>query len=105
MDLGLKGKGVIVTGASKDIGRAIALDFAAEAANVAICARGQDALEKTVEMAQGCELARHPRQSSQTTLPLVTRMFLQGLVVFVVCGTPDECFGQAIAAKAAGARW
>jgi 3-oxoacyl-[acyl-carrier protein] reductase len=48
MDLGLKGKGVIVTGASRGIGRAIALGFAAEGANVAICARGQDALEKTV---------------------------------------------------------
>ena len=41
MDLGLQGKGVIVTGASKGIGRAIALEFAREGANVAICARGQ----------------------------------------------------------------
>lgn len=45
MDLGLKGKGVIVTGASRGIGRAIALEFAGEGANVAICARGGDALE------------------------------------------------------------
>ncbi len=36
MDLRLNGKGVIVTGASKGIGRAIALGFAAEGANVAI---------------------------------------------------------------------
>ena len=47
MDLGLKGKGVIVTGASKGIGRAIALEFAREGAHVAICARGAEALEKT----------------------------------------------------------
>ena len=47
MDLGLKGKGVIVTGASKGIGRAIALEFAREGANVAICARGAEALEDT----------------------------------------------------------
>jgi len=47
MELGLKGKGVIVTGASKGIGRAIAHAFAAEGANVAICARGAEALEKT----------------------------------------------------------
>jgi 3-oxoacyl-[acyl-carrier protein] reductase len=47
MDLGLRGKGVIVTGASNGIGRAIALAFAEEEANVAICARGNDALEKT----------------------------------------------------------
>lgn len=47
MDLGLKGKGVIVTGASKGIGRAIALEFAREGANVAICARGAEALADT----------------------------------------------------------
>jgi len=47
MELGLKGKGVIITGGSKGIGRATALEFAREGANVAICARGADALEKT----------------------------------------------------------
>ncbi len=47
MDLGLKGKGVIVTGASRGIGRATALEFACEGANLAICARGLDALEET----------------------------------------------------------
>ncbi|MEQ8660178.1 MAG: SDR family oxidoreductase [Gammaproteobacteria bacterium] len=54
MDLGLKGKGVIVTGASRGIGRSIALEFAAEGANLAICARGGDALE-----AVRAELAAH----------------------------------------------
>ncbi len=49
MDLNLKGKGVIVTGASKGIGRSIALGFAREGANLAICARGEDALSKTAE--------------------------------------------------------
>jgi 3-oxoacyl-[acyl-carrier protein] reductase len=44
MDLGLRGKGVVVTGASKGIGRAIALGLAREGANLAICARGPDAL-------------------------------------------------------------
>ena len=45
MDLGLKHKGVIVTGASKGIGFAIAEAFAREGANVSICARSQGPLD------------------------------------------------------------
>ena len=52
MDLGLAGKNVIVTGASRGIGRATALQFAKEGANVAICARGLEALEKTEQELQ-----------------------------------------------------
>ncbi|MFT4560506.1 MAG: 3-oxoacyl-[acyl-carrier protein] reductase [Gammaproteobacteria bacterium] len=47
MDLGLVGKNAIITGSSRGIGRATALEFAAEGANVAICARGQEALDST----------------------------------------------------------
>jgi 3-oxoacyl-[acyl-carrier protein] reductase len=47
MDLQLKGKNAIVTGGSKGIGRSIALNLAQEGANVAICARGEEALKKT----------------------------------------------------------
>jgi NAD(P)-dependent dehydrogenase (short-subunit alcohol dehydrogenase family) len=46
MDLGLKGKRVIVTGASRGIGRAIAAAFAAEGASLAICARGQTGVDE-----------------------------------------------------------
>ena len=54
MDLGLKDKGVIVTGGSKGIGLAIAEGFAREGARVSICSRGAGALEaiasiKTIE--------------------------------------------------------
>src|SRR4051812_11654833 len=49
MDLGLKGKSVLVTGSSKGIGRAIAELFADEGANVAICARNADEVAKAVK--------------------------------------------------------
>ena len=49
MDLGLAGKNVVVTGASKGIGRATALAFADEGANVAICARSAGPLEEAVK--------------------------------------------------------
>ena len=48
MDLGLKGKSVLVTGGSKGIGLAIAELFADEGANVAICARNADDVAKAV---------------------------------------------------------
>ena len=47
MDLGLAGKNVFVTGGSKGIGKQIALGFASEGANVALCARNEGPLRET----------------------------------------------------------
>ncbi|WP_024506532.1 SDR family NAD(P)-dependent oxidoreductase [Bradyrhizobium sp. ARR65] len=49
MDLRLKGMSVLVTGGSKGIGLAIAELFADEGANVAICARSAEGVDKAVE--------------------------------------------------------
>ena len=54
MTFDFKGRRVVVTGASRGIGRAIALEFAAAGAAVSICARGADKLEATRQ-----EIARH----------------------------------------------
>ena len=53
MDLHLAGKKVVVTGASKGIGLAIANEFAKEGASVSICARGRDSLESARELIAG----------------------------------------------------
>lgn len=47
MNLGLKGKNAIITGASKGIGKSIAMKLAEEGVNVAICARGKKSLQAT----------------------------------------------------------
>jgi hypothetical protein len=44
----LKGKTAVTTGASKGIGRATAVLFAEEGANVVLTARGQEALDQAV---------------------------------------------------------
>ena len=69
MDLGLRDKVAIVGGASKGIGRAIAMGLAAEGCQVAICARRQADLEATAEeirrdsgaqvLAVVCDMARY----------------------------------------------
>jgi 3-oxoacyl-[acyl-carrier protein] reductase len=47
MDLGLKGRVAVVTAASKGLGRASAIELAREGADLAICARGEEALRAT----------------------------------------------------------
>ena len=56
MDMGIKGKRVLITGASKGIGRVIARAFAAEGAAVVMVARSGDLLAELVEEIGGADL-------------------------------------------------
>ena len=48
MDLGLTGRVAMITGASRGIGKAIALGLAAEGCRLSLCARGREDLGETV---------------------------------------------------------
>jgi len=62
MDLGLKDKVAIVTGASRGLGQAIALGLAQEGCRLVVCARGADALQEAAEgfVAAGAEVLALP---------------------------------------------
>ena len=69
MDTGLKGKTVVITGASRNMGSLAAVAFAREGANLAICARAKIAeLEQVAEearasgvkvIARACDVSDH----------------------------------------------
>jgi NAD(P)-dependent dehydrogenase (short-subunit alcohol dehydrogenase family) len=60
MDLNLKGRKVLITGAGDGIGRALALAFAAEGAHVAGCARSESRLASLQAEAEGSGHFFHP---------------------------------------------
>lgn len=64
MEFGLRGRKAIVTGGSRGIGKAIALELAREGVDVAIVARGQEKLTATAR-----ELAA---ETGQRIVPIVT---------------------------------
>ncbi len=75
MDLGLNGKTALVTGGSRGLGRHIALALANEGCNVAICARGADALEQTVAELQAVGVRAVGVQADVTLQADASRLF------------------------------
>jgi 3-oxoacyl-[acyl-carrier protein] reductase len=53
VDLGIKGRKALVTGGANGIGRAIAVDLAAEGVQVVITSRSQEAIDKTLALMGG----------------------------------------------------
>jgi len=69
MELGLKGKTVLVTGGSKGIGRATARAMAAEGARVMICSRSAPALEEAADA-----IRRETRQAVEIVAADLSRL-------------------------------
>ena len=69
MDLGLKGRNALVTGASKGIGKAIARGLADEGVNLVLLARGVEELERAaaeIRKATGVRVVTVPTDMRDT---------------------------------------
>lgn len=71
MDLGISGRTAVVTAASKGLGRGAALALAQEGARLTICARGQEALNRTASelQAAGAEVLALTADMSDPSTP------------------------------------
>jgi 3-oxoacyl-[acyl-carrier protein] reductase len=74
MDLGIKGRVALITGASDGMGRGIALAFAREGVHLALCARSEDALEQVADEARKCGVTVFTRAVDVTDAAQVTAM-------------------------------
>ncbi len=75
MDLGLNGKVAIVTAGSKGIGKAVAEELAREGANVSICARGKENLERAAD-----EIREHGTEVLSVPADVTSVEDVQGVV-------------------------
>jgi 3-oxoacyl-[acyl-carrier protein] reductase len=83
MDSGLKGKVVLITGATRNHGKATALAFAAEGANLLICTRkSMDLLEETARLAAEQGIKVLAKQCDVTVEAQVSDLVRSGLAEF-----------------------
>src|SRR5437870_5605544 len=74
MDLGLRGKVVVITGSSRGIGRATAIAFGSEGARVVLSARGAEALDEAASAVREAGGEALPVQVDVTTDEGVERL-------------------------------
>ena len=82
MDLELRGKVALITGASRGIGRSIALALAGEGCDIALVARGADALEQAAAAVRALGVRADAIVADITTAADVTRMVEQAAAQF-----------------------
>jgi 3-oxoacyl-[acyl-carrier protein] reductase len=83
MDTGLKDKVVLITGATRNHGKATALAFAAEGANLLICTRkSMDLLEETAHLASNLGIRVSAKQCDVTVEAQVRELVQSGLTEF-----------------------
>ncbi|HUR36961.1 MAG TPA: SDR family oxidoreductase [Terriglobales bacterium] len=101
MDSGLKNKTVLVCGASQGIGRAAAQAFAAEGANVAICARTEKTLQSaaaSIRTATGFEVTPYvtdvssPDSVSELVQSVIKKFGRVDVCVANAAGPPPRTF-------------
>ena len=83
MDFGLQGKTVLITGATRNHGRASALAFAEEGSNLLLCTRqSMDLLEETAQMVSGSGVKVVTAQCDVTDEEQVNSLIQKGLSEF-----------------------
>jgi 3-oxoacyl-[acyl-carrier protein] reductase len=93
MDLGLKGRGVIVAASSQGIGRAAAESFAREGAQVAMCARTEKVLNEAAEAIRKTTAAEVLAEPVDVTDAVQVQRFVE--LVVKRFGRIDVCVANA----------
>ena len=101
MNLGIKGKTALVTASSRGLGKAVALQLSREGANVAICARKEEALLRTkkeiAERSAGQIFARAADVTDKNQVEKLVELVVEkfGNIDILVCNAGGPPSGMA----------